>query len=97
QVFVLLEIADMVFNQNELRPPVLQVKTTEDFKLMSFHVDGHELEFLRSECLREDVIKRAHGNFDRALRLRTRRHTIAIKRRERTGDMKAHALAGILR
>ena len=63
---------------------------------MPFHVDGEKIKSEGGARLAENVIERAHGDLDDLLRLRARRHSVTIERRQRAGQMQLHAPSRVL-
>src|SRR5262249_5092265 len=94
---VLLEIAYVILEQYEARPPLREIKSAKHLELVPFHVDRQEIELARCTSLNQNVIERPHWDFDDPFRLRTGCHSVAVERRQCAGDMKRHAPAGILR
>src|SRR6266851_9024346 len=91
------QIADVILEQDQARPPAREIESAEYLELVALDVDGEEIEAGRRLRLDQDIVERAHGNLDDPLGLGARRHAVAIERRQGAGDMKAHRAAGVLR
>src|SRR5947209_8655774 len=63
---------------------------------MALHIDREEIKPGRRSRLGQDVVERANRHTDHPLRLGTRRHALAVKGGQSTGNVKLHLAASVL-
>jgi len=94
---VFLEIADVIFEQDQSRLPAREIESAQDLELVAFDIDRQQIEPRRRASFDQNVVERSHRYFNDPLGFHTRCHPVAIERRQGAGEVKTHAPAGILR
>src|SRR5262245_21346043 len=84
------QILRMIFDQNEARPPMVEVEAIENRDLEALHVDRHEIEWVRGLGVVEDVVKGLDGDRDRALMLQSGDYQAGVERRIAPAQMQLH-------
>ena len=91
------EIGDVILQQDQPRLPARDIEAAQDFELVPLRVDGEKIDRRRRLRLDQDLVERSDRHLDHALGLRTGRHALAVKRRQRPGDMQRQRLSGMVR
>jgi len=94
---VFLEIADVIFEQDQSRLPAREIESAQNLELVAFDIDRQQIEPRRRASFDQNVVERSHRYFNDPLGFHTRCHPVAIERRQGAGEVKTHAPAGILR
>src|SRR5581483_9286416 len=97
QIAVLGEIADVILEQDQPRPPAREVEAAQHLDLVAFDVDRQEIEARRRARLLEHAVERPDRHLYDAFRRGARRHALAVERRQGTRDMQRQAPPGVLR
>src|SRR5262249_13254455 len=79
---VLLEAADVIFEQDQSRLPAREIESAQDLELVAFDIDRQQIEPRRRASFDQNVVERPHGYFNDPLGFHTRCHPVAIERRQ---------------
>ena len=78
---VLLQIAHMIFEQDQAGPPAREIEPAENLKLVAFDIDGQQIEFRRRPSFDQNVVERPDRHLNDPFRFRSWGHPLAIERR----------------
>ena len=76
---MLRKISDVIFKQDQPRPPSRDVEPPQHFNFMTFHIDRQEIECDRRPSFLENGIESSHRNINDARRRASGSHAVTIE------------------